>query len=153
MFSNAHRAVRYATFAAFAAAGLASTIAHAQTAVVNDLGKAWPNAQDVSVNPNWHVYAFERGGVRYIQINDRHGVVHAAIGLVGNAAFALPMGVDAQRVFVTSTSGIGTTSEVIYRDATAMVSIDGRGDGTDGVVARMIAPCDDPAYCNQSNSY
>jgi len=48
-------------------AGFASTAA-AATAPSTGLGQAWPNATDVSASPNFHVYVFERLGVRYVQI-------------------------------------------------------------------------------------
>ena len=39
------------------------------------LGQSWPNTTDVSASPHWHVYVFQRNGVRYVQINDLSGKV------------------------------------------------------------------------------
>src|ERR1700761_3516073 len=69
------------------------------------LGQAWPNAADVSANPNWHVYVFVLNGIEYVQVNDLNGTVHAAIGTVGGTTIVLPVGVDAQNVTTTQSSG------------------------------------------------
>ncbi|KAF1008682.1 MAG: hypothetical protein GAK28_01110 [Luteibacter sp.] len=47
------------------------------------LGSSWPNATDVSASPQYHVYRFERDGIRYIQINDATGTVRGAVAYIG----------------------------------------------------------------------
>ncbi len=37
------------------------------------LGEAMPDAIDLSSDPTWQVYEFERDGVRYVQVNDLSG--------------------------------------------------------------------------------
>lgn len=85
------------------------------------LGQSWPNAVDVSASPHWHVYEFERDGIRYIQINDLNGTVREAFGIVGDQFLRLPIGTDSQRVSIVSQQ-VGTTGtlssrrEIVYRD-------------------------------------
>lgn len=65
------------------------------------LGQSWPNTGDVSSSPRWHVYVFERDGIRYIQVNDLNGTVRASFAAVDGAFLVLPAGVDAQRATAT----------------------------------------------------
>jgi hypothetical protein len=147
----AYRAARYFAFAAVAAAAFAVTVASAQNAAVADLGKAWPNAQDMSSNPNWHAYVFEQEGVRYIQINDRNGTVRAAIGLMGNTFFALPMGADAKHVYLASKSKDDVLSDVVYQDDATVVTAVPQDDGAVQVNVRVA--CQNPAACTQNSMY
>jgi hypothetical protein len=62
------------------------------------LGESDPAAVNVSTDPSWAVYQFERDGVHYTQINDANGVVRAAIGNIGLTAWVLPLGRDVDRV-------------------------------------------------------
>jgi hypothetical protein len=111
----------------------ASGTAFAQTATpATGLGQAWPNAADQSSSPNWHVYVFVLNGVKYIQVNDLNGTVHAAVGTVSGATFALPMGVDAQNVATDSSSSSSTssTTQTIYNDGTTTVTATPQSNGT-----------------------
>lgn len=56
------------------------------------LGNSAPDAPDLSLSPEWHVYGFERDGAEYIQINDGAGGVHLVIGKMGGEFWALPAG-------------------------------------------------------------
>ncbi len=62
------------------------------------LGESAPAAPDLAVDAAWQIYEFERDGVRYTQINDDNGKVRAAVGRVGETAWVLPIGSDADRV-------------------------------------------------------
>lgn len=64
------------------------------------LGQSSPNATDLAPDPAWKVYAFERDGIRYTQINDQNGTVRAAAGQIGNTFWVMPIGTDADRVAV-----------------------------------------------------
>jgi len=79
----------------------------------NDLGAVSPTRPDVSIAPGWHAFAYDRQGVRFIQVNDGDGVVRVviAVSVVGN--IALPLGVDASHVTFGPAS-IGATT--IYAD-------------------------------------
>jgi hypothetical protein len=87
----------------------------------NGLGQAWPNATDVSSSPNWHVYVFNRDGIRFIQINDLNGTVRGAFATAGGQFIRLPIGIDAQLVSTPqqprAASTTNTTSgETVYQD-------------------------------------
>lgn len=64
------------------------------------LGESSPPAVDMASDPAWNIYEFERGGVRYTQVNDSSGGVRAAVGRIGDTAWVLPIGRDADRVLL-----------------------------------------------------
>jgi hypothetical protein len=120
----------------------------AQTAApASGLGQAWPNAADVSANPNWHVYVFVLNGIEYVQVNDLNGTVHAAIGTVGGTTIVLPVGVDAQNVSTTQSSGTTASGTVtVYSDAATTVTATPQSNGTTQFTATPAAVsdvCDD----------
>ncbi|KAF1007234.1 MAG: hypothetical protein GAK28_01873 [Luteibacter sp.] len=132
---------------AFVALALASAsgMACADTTVGTGLGQSWPNAQDVSANPNFHVYRFERGGVHYVQVNDAAGTVRGAIGTIGGEIFELPVGVDASR-WSKSTQGTHA-GDVVYRDTAITVSIVPQPDGSARLMADQVECKNDPITC------
>lgn len=81
----------------------------------NGLGEPMPDAIDLASDPAWQVYAFERDGIRYLQINDSAHQPRAAIGQIGPTAWVLPIGLDADRVRIED--GVrSTTARLVYRD-------------------------------------
>ncbi len=62
------------------------------------LGESTPAATDLAADAAWQIYEFERDGVRYTQVNDSTGIVRAAVGRIGETAWVLPIGRDADRV-------------------------------------------------------
>jgi hypothetical protein len=121
--------VRKALLAGCVALGLTST-AFAQTSTpATGLGQAWPNAADVSANPNWHVYVFILNGVEYVQVNDLNGTVHAAIGTAGGTTVVLPVGVDAQNVTASSSAPSTSTTVTIYSDNATTVTATPQSNG------------------------
>ncbi|RAO78122.1 hypothetical protein [Dyella jiangningensis] len=143
-------------FASLAAAGLAlvalaSAPAMAQVgAPASGLGQSWPNATDVSSSPHWHVYLFERNGIRYVQVNDLSGRVRAAFARSGGSFLALPVGVDASRLGTPQEPLAATTQaagEIVYRDATTTVLVSPQPDGTARVYA-ADGDCKDPIECS-----
>jgi hypothetical protein len=132
--------IRKAAFAGLTALCVTST-AFAQTATpATGLGQAWPNAADVSANPNYHVYVFVLNGIKYIQINDLNGTVHAAVGTANGTSIVLPVGVDSQNVATpaqntpasaSSTSGASSSSaQTIYQDSATTVTATPQSNGT-----------------------
>lgn len=102
---------------------LASPFAHAQAsdgrdkpAAVTGLGESLPKTSDLSSDPQWQVYEFERDGIRYLQINDGANTARAAIGQIGTTAWVLPIGRDADRVAIQSDASSLPVGRVIYRD-------------------------------------
>jgi hypothetical protein len=135
--------VRKAVLAGFAALGLTS-MAFAQTSTPSTgFGQAWPNAADVSANSKWHVYVFYLNGVKYVQVNDLNGNVHAAVGTANGTTIVLPMGVDAKNV--TTTPATSSSAETVYRDAATTVTATPQSDGaTMFTVANTADTC--PVY-------
>lgn len=144
--------VRKAAFAGLTALCVTS-VAFAQTAApATGLGQSWPNAADVSVSPNWHVYVFVLNGIEYIQVNDLNGTVHAAVGTANGTSIVLPVGVDSQSVTTaaqnapaqTSSSAVSTTSsgtQTVYRDSATTVTATPQSNGTTTFTVLSTASC------------
>jgi len=129
-------------------AGFASTAAAAPPPSTG-LGQAWPNATDVSASPHYHVYVFERLGVRYVQINDLNGNVRAAFGNAGGDIFGLPIGIDANQLATPSEPSAvpaGTTGETVYQDDSTSVQAAPQPNGT--IRMLVISECKNPAECS-----
>lgn len=124
-----------------------SGAALADTPADTGLGQSWPNAPDVSASPNFHVYRFERSGVRYVQVNDASGTVRGAIATVDGQVLELPVGVDASHWSTADTSA--TAGDVVYNDGSVKVSVAPQSDGS----ARLMATpsttnnCGNPIIC------
>ncbi|GLQ94357.1 hypothetical protein [Dyella acidisoli] len=137
--------VRKALLAGFVAIGLTSSaFAHTPTPTTG-LGKAWPNAADLSANPDWHVYVFMLHGIKYIQVNDLNGTVHAAVATATGTSIVLPMGIDAQNV-QTETSSTSSTTQTVYRDATTTVTVTPQTNGTTQFA--VTNTCTNPVSCS-----
>ncbi|RDS83791.1 hypothetical protein DWU98_05610 [Dyella monticola] len=133
--------IRKAAFAGLFA--LCASTAIAQTSSpATGLGQSWPNAADQSVSPNWHVYVFMLNGIKYIQINDLGGTVHAAIGTANGSSIVLPVGVDSQNVSTSSSSNSSSTQ--VYNDGTTAVTATPQSNGTTQFSVLQAAPCSTP---------
>jgi hypothetical protein len=140
--------IRKALLAGLVSAFVTSAVM-AQTAVpATGLGQAWPNAADVSASPNWHVYVFWLNGVKYIQINDLNGTVHAAVGTANGTAIVLPVGVDSQNVNTAASSAV-STAKTIYSDASTKITATPKSNGTTqfNVIANSTS-CPDIVDCS-----
>jgi len=137
--------VRKALLAGFVAIGLTSTAIAQTSTPATGLGKAWPNAADFSANPNWHVYVFVLNGIKYIQVNDLNGTVHAAVATAAGTSIVLPMGVDTQNV-QTATSSASSTTQTIYSDATTTVTATPQSNGTTQFT--VANTCSNPVSCS-----
>jgi hypothetical protein len=127
--SHTHGIMRIAVLTGIVAMGLTSAAFAQTTASVSGLGQNWPNAADQSSSPNWHVYVFVLNGIKYVQINDLNGTVHAAVGAASGTVVVLPMGLDSQNV-QAATSNASSTAATIYSDATTTVTATPQSDGT-----------------------
>lgn len=109
--------------ALFAAAMLMSSQVFAQCCptgggapkATSGLGQSAPPAPDLAVDPEWQVYEFERGGVRYTQVNDSTGKVRAAVGRIDDVFWVMPIGGDADRVSVDALPVSSSQRKVLYR--------------------------------------
>lgn len=132
------------------AASLTSFGAMAQNALpATGLGQSWPNAPDVSASPHWHVYVFQRHGVRYVQVNDLNGKVRAAVAAASGSFLALPVGSDAARVATPQeplpVTG-STTGDIVYQDSTMKVLMAPQSNGTANAYVAS-GDCHDPIEC------
>lgn len=88
---------------------------------VTGLGESLPKTSDLSSDPQWQVYEFERDGIRYLQINDGANTARAAIGQIGATAWVLPIGRDADHVAIQAGASAAVAGRVVYRDETVEV--------------------------------
>jgi len=104
----------------------------------------------VSASPHWHVYLFERNGVRYVQINDLNGKVRAAFAAASGSFLTLPVGSDAAQVATPSEpqAATGNTKgDIVYQDGSLKVLVAPQADGsTKTFVAN--GTCTDPVECS-----
>ena len=126
-------------------AGLA-TSAMATDAPSSGLGRSWPNATDVSANPHWHVYVFEKDGIRYVQVNDLNGGVHGAIATAGGQVLVLPIGSDSQNV-TTAPSTTASTAQTVYSDSQVTISATPLSTGATQLSVQSTCT-GDPLECN-----
>ncbi|HET7332048.1 hypothetical protein [Dyella sp.] len=142
MSRNQGSFVRKAAFAGLLALCVTS-IASAQTsAPATGLGQAWPNAADVSANPNWHVYVFVLNGIKYIQVNDLNGNVHAAVGTANGTSIVLPVGVDSQNVATSSSTTTDSSSTTtVYSDSATTVTATPQSNGATRFTVLNNASC------------
>ena len=124
---------------------LSPLAAHAADAT-SGLGQAWPNAPDVSASPRWHVYVFERDGVRFVQVNDANGRVLGAFATAGGQFLVLPMGTGAN-LSIAAAGSTPTAGEVVYTDGTVQVTATATSDGLLNLRA-ADTPCSDPVECS-----
>jgi hypothetical protein len=134
--------------ASFVALALGIGAANAQTAIAG-LGQSWPNATDVSSSPNYHVYVFERGGTRYIQVNDASGTVRGAFARTAYALVGLPIGTDATRLATPDEplpAPASTAGETVYNDGSVQLFVAPQDSGT---ARLMLVPseCKNPVEC------
>lgn len=118
------------------------------------LGETWPNATDVSVNPNWHVYVFQKGGTRYIQINDNSGSVRAAIARTPYTVVALPIGSDAGNVATPDEplpAPASRVSTLVYQDTAIKVFVAPQANGTNRMMAVAGECKGDPIECSKGS--
>ena len=147
--------MRMLTRAIFAATLAVATGAAFAATPATGLGQSWPNAQDVSTNPNFHVYVFAMGGVEYIQVNDLNGNVLGSVGTAGGQFITLPIGRFAQQVVTPSqpasaptTAAAVASPAMVYNDGTTTVTATPLSDGTMSLSAAAVQPCTDPIDCN-----
>jgi hypothetical protein len=120
------------------------------------LGQAWPNTTDVSASPHYHAYRFVQNGVRYIQVNGLDGTVLGAVGTAGGEFIVLPVGNAAQvttpqQPTSTNADAISPAAEVVYRDASTVITATPQTDGTTALTATNASTalaCGDPVVCN-----
>jgi hypothetical protein len=128
-----------------------SGLAMAGSPPTTGLGQAWPNAEDVSASPNWHVYVFVLNGIKYVQVNDLNGNVLGAIGTAGGEFITLPIGEFSQYVSTPhqvagyQPNAKATNATTVYKDDAMVITATPQNNG---VVQLKAATCQDPEECN-----
>jgi len=120
-----------------------------------DLGSSQPFGPDVSSNPQFHVYTWQRNGVTFIQVNDAVGNIDFAAATGGGQALILPIGhPDAVIVAPAGAAGAG---DVVYAGATATVRVNAgtfvvtpTKSSAATAVPQAAAACQNPADCSQA---
>lgn len=79
------------------------------------LGEAFPLTADIAPDPSWKVYEFSRDGIRYVQVNDKTGIVRAAVGRIEDTFWVLPIGSDVDRVSTSEQASPTAGRQLIYR--------------------------------------
>jgi hypothetical protein len=72
--------------------GMAQSDGHGTHLAKSGLGRAQPTAVNLSQDPQWRLYGFQRDGISYFQVNDLLGRVQVIIGNVDDAFWTLPAG-------------------------------------------------------------
>jgi hypothetical protein len=152
MFKNAF-AARSALFVGFMAAALAAP-AMAQQQPSSGLGSAWPtDTQDVSRVPGFHAYAWVKGGVKYVQINDNAGNVLAAFATANGTFLPLPMGREAANLRTphdapASAASASSSGVTVYQDDSVSVTAATQSNGTMLLKAASASTCTNPVECS-----
>ncbi|GLQ96598.1 hypothetical protein [Dyella mobilis] len=142
MFRKSNEMVsRKAIVAAFVA-GLLAVSASASQPPSTGLGQAWPNAQDVSASPHYHVYVFVRDGIRYVQVNDLNGTVRGAVAVANHVVLVLPVGIDAGHVTTSSSaSPKAASAQTVYDDGATQIVASPASDGSLNLQVAETSPC------------
>lgn len=98
------------------------------------MGESLPLAVNLSQDPNWRVYGFERDGISYYQVNDLAGQVRVIVGKIDDQFFTLPAGKSPARTSLPSqhlvVPGNAVRREVYRRAEFALVVY---GEGNDAI--------------------
>lgn len=138
---------RLAIFSMIVAPFFSAGVAFSKPQAGTGLGTSWPNATDVSTSPHYHVYRFERAGIRYVQVNDGNGTVRGAVGYTGGQILDLPIGADASP-WVIGTAPGATSGEPVYRDEAVSISAALQSDGTEQLIVTPSTCEKDPLACS-----
>lgn len=97
------------------------------------MGESLPLAVNLSQDPNWLVYGFERDGISYYQVNDLAGQVRVIVGKIDDQFFTLPAGkspagtsLPSQRLVVPGNA----VRREVYRRAEFALAVYGQGNDT-----------------------
>ncbi|WP_354282271.1 hypothetical protein [Stenotrophomonas sp. 2619] len=95
------------------------------------MGESLPLAVNLSQDPNWLVYGFERDGISYYQVNDLAGQVRVIVGKIDDQFFTLPAGKSPARTSLPSQRLVVPSNAVrreVYRRAEFALVVYGEGN-------------------------
>lgn len=109
---------------------VAQSDGHGSHLAKNGLGQAQPPATNLSKDPAWRLYGFQRDGISYFQVNDLAGRVEIIIGNADGVFWTLPAGERPSRVSMPGQrlqlpAGMGQTE--VYRGAAFSLMLYGHG--------------------------
>lgn len=96
------------------------------------LGESQPVAVNSSLDPAWFVYAFQRDGVTYYQVNDSVGQVVLIIGNIDSTFWTLPAGNASVRVSLPSQRlAVPATARrrLVFQASDFSLAVHGEGQG------------------------
>lgn len=85
-----------------AAAGCCPSDGNGVAMAKSGMGESAPLASNLSQDPNWLVYGFQRDGISYYQVNDLAGQVRLIVGKIDDQFFTLPAGKSPARTSLPS---------------------------------------------------
>ncbi|WP_411850511.1 hypothetical protein ACLB90_16680 [Stenotrophomonas sp. LGBM10] len=136
-FSRSHGVVLSLALLSLPAIGMASCClddGNGKPLAKSGLGESLPVAENLSLNPNWLVYGFERDGIAYYQVNDLAGQVRVIVGHAGDQFWTLPAGRIAARTSLPSRRlavPAAAVRYVVYQQADFALVV--YGDGANAV--------------------
>lgn len=116
--------------AAIPMVGMAQSDDHGIRLAQRGLGQSQPVAVNLSQDPHWRLYGFQRDGITYYQVNDLAGRVQVIIGNADDVFWALPAGESPARVSVPSQrvpTPENASRTVVYRGASFSLVLYGKG--------------------------
>lgn len=84
------------------------------------LGQSLPEAKNQSLHPAWRLYAFDRDGITYYQVNDSRDRVHIVIAKANDVFWRLPAGDASAKISLPSSPSRtlpGAAPLYIYKDS------------------------------------
>jgi len=94
------------------------------------LGEALPATLNLSQDPSWQVYGFQRDGITYFQVNDLTGQVKLIVGTLDNVFWTLPAGKSPAKTSLPSQRLVipaNAPRQVVYRRAEFSLVVYGKG--------------------------
>lgn len=129
-FSRIGSGVASVILAAVPMLAMAQSDGHGVHLARSGLGQAQPIAANLSLDPQWRLYGFQRDGISYFQVNDLAGRVQVIIGNADDAFWVLPAGESRARVSLPSQRvqpAMNAARAEVYRDARFSLVLYGHG--------------------------
>lgn len=123
---------------------------HAQSA--QGLGTSQPNAPDLSISPQFHVYRWDLAGIAYVQVNDSAGNVLGAFAAGGGQVLILPVGKPSNFVSMSPAANSAAAGIPVYQTSTINVTVSNGQfavSNSPAAVVQTQAVCQDPGECSQ----
>lgn len=130
--SYVRSAVGAVVLAAIPMLAVAQSDFHGRPLAQRGLGQSNPATLNLSQDPNWLLYGFQRDGIFYFQVNDLAGRVQVIIGKTDDVFWVLPAGDSPAKVSLPTQQISLPTSAVrslVYRNEEFSLVVYGVGAG------------------------